>query len=439
MVYSCRYCYSSLSTASNRTRHEHYFHPDELGLPTFQCSLCELISRKISNLEHHMRTEHSRFTNCCHSCHLGFNETRLYPQHMNSVHSPLLFGEEFEPRDTSTESAFNGLVRAFETTDADEVRDHETFLRAQKPRIENLINEQLCHGPQKVQLCAKLQLIKKHKNQPDNADDERIEIYANSLMTPVYANGLRIAAYWGMLEKMMSILTTFALMGSGWVMKRVLKVDVKFARFRPIRDSSYITLPTKIAACCGLHNIRNRKDQLCFRYCHAAYHLHHGISLGRVDQNYQTARTSPTTYSQPGIHQPLGGFDMTMGFEDILEFEKMKDIKFNLFVYDIGHFLPLKVLLYETYFVMDLIMLYDGDHHHKVLITDLVNVVCHVLITTQANQFFTKLIVLMTVWLIFVKFLHKLARDIHKKKGKFSFFKGDRRILDKFERLFSEV
>ena len=162
------------------------------------------------------------------------------------------------------------------------------FVRSQKPRLDSLINEQLCHGPQKVQLCAKLQLIKYHNNQPDNAEDERIEIYANSFLTPVYAIGLTIAAYWGMVEKMMSLLTTFASMGSGWVLEEVLKVDDKFARFRPIHGSSYIALPNKIANCCGLLNIRNHDDQQCFRYCYvAAYHLYHGMSLDRVHQNYQ--------------------------------------------------------------------------------------------------------------------------------------------------------
>ena len=134
---------------------------------------------------------------------------------MNSVHSLPVFGEEFEHRDMPTESAFNGLLRTFETTDADEARDLENFMRVKKPRINSLINEQLCHGPQKVQLCAKLQLIKYNSDQPDNAEGERIDIYANSLMTSVYANGLTIAACWGMFEKMMSVLTTFALMGTG--------------------------------------------------------------------------------------------------------------------------------------------------------------------------------------------------------------------------------
>ena len=114
---------------------------------------------------------------------------------MNSVHSLPQFGEEFEPRDTPMESAFNGLLRTFETNDADEALDLESFLRAQKPRIDSLIIELLCHGPQKVQLFAKLQLIKYPNDQPDNSKDERIEIYAISIMTPVYANGLTIAAY----------------------------------------------------------------------------------------------------------------------------------------------------------------------------------------------------------------------------------------------------
>ena len=177
----------------------------------------------------------------------------------------------------------------------------------------------------------------------------------------------------------MSVLTTFASMGSGWVLEKVLKVGVKFARFRPIRGSSYVALPTKIANCRGLLSLRNHDDQQCFRYCYVtAYHLHHGISLDRVDQNYQTAKTYPTTYNQLGIHQPLGEFDMPMGFEDILEFEKLNDVKVNVFGYDNGQLFPLKISSYESEFVMNLLLLYDGDPYHYVLITDLVKVVCYV-------------------------------------------------------------
>ena len=136
---------------------------------------------------------------------------------------------------------------------------------------------------------------------------------------------------------------------------------------------------TKIANCRGLLNIRNHEDQQCFRYCYvAAYHLHHGIGLVRVDQNYQTAKPSPTIYNQPGILQPLCEFHMPMGFEDILEFEKLVDVQVDVFDYDNGQLFALKILSYDSEFLMDSLLLYDGDYHHYVLITHLVKVVCYV-------------------------------------------------------------
>ena len=104
-------------------------------------------------------------------------------------------------------------------------------------------------------------------------------------MTPVYDNGLSDEAYLQMVEKMINLLATFNSLGIGWTLEKVLKVDVKFARFRPIHNSSYIALPSKIANCRGLLNVRNHEDRDCFRYCFvAAYHMYHQTSLDRIDQ-----------------------------------------------------------------------------------------------------------------------------------------------------------
>ena len=379
MGFQCRYCDSILSTKENRSRHEHKFHPDEIGLPVYQCSLCEFTCRKISLLEEHMKTAHQRFTNCCQSCLLGFNDCHLYVPHMTSVHHLPVLGEQFQPRDTPLESAFHGVLRSFESTAAEESNDLENFMRIQKPKIDTLISEHLTQGPQKVQLCAKLRLVKVMYDEPDMPEDDRIEIYANSLMTPVYANGLSDEAYWQMVENMMSVLTTFNSLGSGWTLEKVLKVDVKFASFRPILGSSYIAFPSKIANCRGFLNVRNHEDQDCFRYCFvAAYHMYHQISLDRIDRNCQTDKASPTTYNQPGLHQPLGDFTMPMGFAEILQFERLNNVQVNVFGYDNGQFFPLKISSYSSDFVMDLLLLYDCDRHHYVLITNLVKVVCYV-------------------------------------------------------------
>ena len=293
----CRYCDSILSTKGNRCRYERKFNPDEIGLPVYQCSLCEFTCRKISLLEDHMKTAHQRFTNCCQSCLLGFNDCHLYVQHLTSVHHLPVLGEQFQPQDTPLESAFNGVPRSFESTETEDSNDLENFMRIQKLKIDTLISEQLTQGPRKVQLCAKLRLIKVLYDEPDIPEDDRIEIYANSLMTPVYANGLSDEAYWQMVEKMMSVLATFNPLGCGWTLEKVLKVDVKFARYRPIHGSSYIALPSKIANCRGLLNVRNHEDR-DFRYCFvAAYHMYHQINLDRIDRNYQTDKNF-TNYIQ---------------------------------------------------------------------------------------------------------------------------------------------
>ena len=104
---------------------------------------------------------------------------------MASLHHLPVLGEQFQPRDTPSESAFHGVLRTFESTDAEESNDLEKIMRMQKPKKDTLISEQLTQGPQKVQLCAKLRLIKVLYDEPDIQEDDRIETYANSLMTPL--------------------------------------------------------------------------------------------------------------------------------------------------------------------------------------------------------------------------------------------------------------
>ena len=129
MGFQCRYCDSILSTKGNCSRHEHKFHLDEIGLPVYQCSLCEFNYRKISLLEDLMKTAHQRFTNCSQSCLLGFNDCHLCVQHMTSVHHLPVLGEQFQPRDTPLESAINGVLRSFESTETEESNDLENFMR----------------------------------------------------------------------------------------------------------------------------------------------------------------------------------------------------------------------------------------------------------------------------------------------------------------------
>ena len=135
----------------------------------------------------------------------------------------------------------------------------------------------------------------------------------------------------------------------------------------------------KIANCRGLLKIRNRNDQNCFKNCYiAAYHLHNNINLERDGRNTNAERTSPETYSNPNLQQPLGDFEMPMGFDDMKEFESLNNVQVKVFGFEKSQLYPLRVSNYESSFMMDLLLLYECVWYHYVPITDLGKLVCYV-------------------------------------------------------------
>ena len=70
--------------------------------------------------------------------------------------------------------------------------------------------------------------------------------------------------YWKKLKKI-------TCQGSGWVISRLLELQIKIVKYTPIKGSSYIPLPLKYRnSNYDLINIQN-KDNRCFQYCVARH------------------------------------------------------------------------------------------------------------------------------------------------------------------------
>ena len=210
-------------------------------------------------------------------------------------------------------------------------RDLQAFMKFKQERIQELIDQKLSEGPQKVQFSAELQLLSQQFREPDE-DDERITIFANSLMTPVYAEGLSNADFSSMVEKMLAVLFTFASSGSGWLLEKVLRVNIKFAKYRPASASSYINLPPHLQKSNSLLNIWNHKDKNCFIYSFvAASYLKNNNFEGEEGRNDSLKLTSPEFYQNMSSLQPAAEFAMPMGFNDNDNFETLNDVEVNVF------------------------------------------------------------------------------------------------------------
>ena len=66
---------------------------------------------------------------------------------------------------------------------------------------------------------------------------------------------------------MISNLSIYCTSGSGWVINKLITVDINLNKHHPVRGSSYIPTPSKLKDNNFLLNINNKSDELCFIYC----------------------------------------------------------------------------------------------------------------------------------------------------------------------------
>ena len=134
----------------------------------------------------------------------------------------------------------------------------------QRSTISTLIEPRLSQGPQKAKFALKVQLLELHQNENSIETEECIETYANSLMTPVYAEGLTDELYWSMVEKKWLCCLRLSHLAVEVLLKKTTKLGIEFARYRTIRLClRYLTSSPSVVGC----SIRNLDDANCFKYC----------------------------------------------------------------------------------------------------------------------------------------------------------------------------
>ena len=283
------------------------------------------------------------------------------------------------------ESAFNGTLKTFLIPDDDSV-DILEFMSKHKEQIQILILANGFHWPQKVQFSLNLNVQKpsvindEDLNNP--TQNELVDIYVSFLMVPILSDGLADGTFFELVDRMQSVLHSFASHGSGWVLQQVVRLFIKVGKMNPIRGSSHITLPIKIAKSSHLINIRNHDDHDCFNLCYtAAYHLHYRLNLivGRYEDP-AAEKTCPATYRTSNAKRPIGEFPTPMSIRNTPEFERLNKVRVNVFLYEKGDLVPMLISKNESEdtFSMDLLLLFEPGKHHFVVIINLLRFICEI-------------------------------------------------------------
>ena len=79
---------------------------------------------------------------------MGFNDAHLFAQHINSLHSLPVFEPEYQTKDATAETSFNGALQFHEIMNNAACRDRESFMLNQRSAIVTLIKQWLIQEPQ---------------------------------------------------------------------------------------------------------------------------------------------------------------------------------------------------------------------------------------------------------------------------------------------------
>ena len=148
--------------------------------------------------------------------------------------------------------------------------------------------------------------------------------------------------------------------GSGWTIQSVDSHYLNIVKYKPMKGSSYIQLPSELRnSSKGLINMKN-EDNECFRWCHIR-HLNpqekYPQRIKKVDKPY----VEKLDYS---------GVEFPVGVKHYSKIEKQNSININVFGYEDRQPYPIYVCKEKYEDHMELLLVTKDENKHYVLIKD---------------------------------------------------------------------
>ena len=163
------------------------------------------------------------------------------------------------------------------------------------------------------------------------------------------------------LQKMFESLEKFMREGSGWYVKKVLKLEIQTIVYKPLRGSTYLPLPMSLSKSVSILNINNRDDK-CFLYCLLA-------SLHPVAKEPELVEH----YYQFSNEVNMSGITYPVNLSQIRKVENQNEsISINVFGYENQTVIPLRITdKYQRPHHVNLLWLTNEANSHYCLIKDL--------------------------------------------------------------------
>ena len=155
---------------------------------------------------------------------------------------------------------------------------------------------------------------------------------------------------------------------SGMVFKGINKLTIHFGKTRTRFAGSYIETPEPLKNKFALHNIKNDDDE-CIKWCLCSHKFYDSVKSKDKNQTIYFKKYIDEIIEPEGQVYPINIQS------DIPKFEKLNDVKINVFEYPNGDYTKLPIIVYNTMKrndnVCNLLLLTNGVTEHFVVIRNL--------------------------------------------------------------------
>ena len=246
-------------------------------------------------------------------------------------------------------AALKGILKKF-VFNAGNERDPMVLLGNRKDNVVDRLRKELEKGSVKwflsVQVCFK-------------REDKTAE--------PVFRGHCQIAlkpdeiesGFQNSVPKIYKSFTEYQREGSNWTLDHVINLTLNVAKYKPLRGSTYIPLPSQLRNKKAIINVQN-KDLKCFLWSILAAIHPTENHIDRVS-NYQKYEN---TLNMQGISYPVKQ-------TDIARFERNNEVSVNVFGYEGKEVFPIRITPERYDQHVNLLLYSDGDKSHYCCIRDL--------------------------------------------------------------------
>ena len=157
-----------------------------------------------------------------------------------------------------------------------------------------------------------------------------------------------------MIAMCLEKISKFQNKGSGWQFDSVESFDINVDPFKPLRGSSYFPLPAKLAAKKAIINVKNMKDNECFKWAVTSAVYQRKVHPERL--NSEMKKNSERLNWK--------GIDFPTPITQIARFEKQNPYSINVFGWMGGNVYPLRISKHTNEQCINLILLSNNENQH---------------------------------------------------------------------------